>query len=223
MKNVFTPAYNDGVSGGWMQAPRGTTKEIIYIVVDGSEYQACEDFSHKMWTMQKKQTKYGLGFGNTPQDPRCVERTGLLGEMAFAKYFHDFVDMEYKVGGKVIDFTINGFKIDVKTSIPSPFEKSSSYEKMHITGINQKGELIPMKNDIYVRAKKISDDVAAKSSVVALVGFIECGKVESSSPVPATPDNPHRLSRDKSGRLGNHDVQEFMLLPIVDLKKMLGR
>ena len=73
-------------------------KQIIRVVIEVDEYAFCDKNSKQMWA-NKKTGDWGKGMMNNPNDPRRVERSGLLGEMAFSKFIGQPVEFEYKESG----------------------------------------------------------------------------------------------------------------------------
>ncbi len=82
--------------------------ERIAFKVDivGEEYDMCVDFSKNMWA-NKKKGEWGRGMMNTDADPYKTERTGIIGEMGYAKLENIPVDMMYREGGDDYDFIRN--------------------------------------------------------------------------------------------------------------------
>ena len=77
-------------------------KTINTLIVDipKEEYLIVENLY--MWCSSKP-GNYGRGIANTDNDPKKVERTGKLGEIALAKIFKLPVDIEYKTHGDKTD------------------------------------------------------------------------------------------------------------------------
>src|SRR5260221_9217812 len=94
----------------------GVTRQVLKVEVSGSEYDLCEHSSHNMWA-NTKTGEWGSGLANTEGDPRKVERTGRLGEMALAKLVGIPIDLAYRVYGDDRDATLlRNIKVNMKTA-----------------------------------------------------------------------------------------------------------
>lgn len=140
--------------------------EICAVVVEGEDYDQCVEASKNQWSSSKS--------GNylNPKDQFQAERTGLLGEMAFAMIFGLPVDLSYReTGDDGWDFMLSsGHKIDVKTNI--------GYQRFNpsycIRFQEETFETHRLNADIYVVGYIYSEDKENKKAVVYLVG---CEKV----------------------------------------------
>lgn len=134
--------------------------EIFSIDISGDEYRICENFSHNMWC-SKKQGMWGRGIINTKDDQTKAERIGILGEMAFAKIYGLGLDIEYRKGGKTIDFlSCDNKKIEIKTA-----HKKPKYEAGLVKCLKT------MKADIYIFGYVDKDDKEKAEATVVFVGF----------------------------------------------------
>lgn len=95
---------------------RGTPLSAFRIVVEGEEYNRCEESAKEMWS-HKKKGLWGRGYINTPDNPYRVERTGRLGEMAFSKITDSPIDLTYIEGGDKHDTILFGNTINVKAAV----------------------------------------------------------------------------------------------------------
>lgn len=135
----------------------------VKVVVDGDDYDRCAEI--EMWASSKK-GNYGKGLSNTSDDPLKVERTGKLGEMAFARLCGLGVDLSYRKFGDDCDFTLLGLKIDVKTSL-----RNQGFGLIYAQAPG--GRLMDIKCDRYVFAHIESDDKDSKTAIIVLSGYIK--------------------------------------------------
>lgn len=163
---------------------RKLTLNCITVKISPEEWELCDEFSKQMWSQTKTNTAYGRGILNTNKDPAKVERTGLLGEMAFAKISKLPMDLEYKAGGFPYDFCfdLNGesITIDIKTA-----SKLHSYKQMLIYAKTGRGKEIPLSAEYYVAAYLANENIVEKRATVILIGSIHKSKVEKHPIVPA--------------------------------------
>jgi hypothetical protein len=78
-------------------------KDCVTVKLNSEEYAFCAESAQDLWANTKK-TAYGKGILNSEQDKTRTERTGILGEMAFAKIAGLVVDATYSEGGALHDF-----------------------------------------------------------------------------------------------------------------------
>ena len=141
----------------------GVDKWVLKCVVDGKDYEVCENV--EMWSSSKP-GDYGKGFANSSDDPHKVERTGKLGEMAFAQIIEIPVDFKFKKFGDLTDFAITPqATVDIKTAT-----RLSDYCASLITAINSNGVQMQLKSEYYVAAYIDKDDREAKRAEVIIVG-----------------------------------------------------
>lgn len=109
-------------------------------MIDGELYQKCFKASKNMWCSKKR------GYINSKKDPRRAERTGLLGEAAFAKLFNLSLEknFKYKKFGEKVDFILHGQKIDIKTG------QDCNSRRAYIPAINKWRKSVELNSDIYV-------------------------------------------------------------------------
>ena len=136
------------------------------IEVKGENYKSCLEAAANYWASSKT-GNYGKGLINSKDDPLKVERTGLLGEMAFSIFSGLPVDFSYKKGGDKTDFILNGQTVDVKTA-------ASNYGANCIKAYTASGKYVFRELDIYVAAYVVED--TGESATVNLVGY-ELGSV----------------------------------------------
>lgn len=139
---------------------------MMIVTISGSDYRMCEERSKNMWA-NKKRGSYGRGVVNSKGDPRKVERTGTLGEFAFAEIFDKEVDWEYRQGGDEQDFKIGPFKIDVKCST-----KGDKAKMCYLTNRHKNGRLAKVGCDIYVCASVLEEDIEGEFARVKLYGWL---------------------------------------------------
>lgn len=138
----------------------------MLVRVDGDNYKRCVEAASNYWASSKN-GNYGRGLINSEDDPTKVERTGLLGEMAFSIMTGLPVDFSYKKGGDKTDFILNGKSVDVKTA-------ASNYGANCIKAYTASGKYVFRELDIYVAAYVVEDN--GESAIVNLVGY-ELGSV----------------------------------------------
>lgn len=166
-----------------------------------SLYQKCESCSQNRWSNKKKGI-YGHGLINNTDDPCRAERVGLLGEAALAQYINRKVDYDYKEGGNPFDFSLNKWKIDIKTA-------AKNYGCGLIRAKNQSGNIIELTSDIYVFAYIEEDNRKERKATVILKGWLEKAGVEKCPIVPA-----------RIGRHYNYQIDHVQLKSIDTLKSV---
>jgi len=89
--------------------------EAMSVMVEKEEYAVCVKGSlgENYWA-NSKPGDYGQGLLRESGDEYKTVRTGLLGQMAFAKLFHDRLDVKYREFGDEFDNLIDQYKIDIK-------------------------------------------------------------------------------------------------------------
>jgi hypothetical protein len=136
---------------------------------------------------------------NSSVDPKRVERTSRLGELAFAKVFPGLgMNIRYKKGGDRSDFLLGCFSVDVKTAVENKGVNC-------IQVVNDRGIRTDLKSDIYVGSFIERDLRNHGFADVVLVGWTWRGSLEG---LP-----------DTRGRRGNWLNKEMMF---ADLKPMEG-
>jgi hypothetical protein len=176
---------------------------VSEVFIDRNEYEICEDFSHKMWA-NKKKGFYGRGMMNNNEDPRRVERTGILGEMSVAKLLDLPINVTYMEGGDQQDFVISGKRTDVKTA-------TRNYGALLIraTYNNDLSELITLDKELYIAAYVIEDNRNEKFAKLGVVGYIPQSNLNTEYLKPA---------RYRNANHNNWDVPYTDLTPINNLK-----
>lgn len=156
--------------------------EVFRIEISGDEYFKCEEFSQKMWA-NSKQGEWGRGLINDPSDRAKAERTGLLGEMAFAKIFNIPINLDYADGGEDTDFILfRHDTIDVKSA-------TYNYGVALLKAETNTGRSIQQKNDVYVFSYLEKDDAINKHAFVIIVGYEYRETILSKPKVPARKGN----------------------------------
>jgi len=168
-----------------------------WVVIEGEEYKICNEYSHKR-ASNAKVGNYGRGHMNTDKDPRRVERTGLKGEMAYAKLFGGSVDLTYRSNGDQLDFTLrNRETVDVKLSCNVP-----SYEAGLIQVVTEKGTPKPLLCDWYVVGCNLWDEFNLDPSKhrdyseVCLIGAARRADIESLPISPARAEGLTQLNQE---------------------------
>lgn len=138
-------------------------------MVEGDDYESCANV--EMWSSKKK-GNYGKGLSNSDEDSKRVERTGKLGEMAFAKACGLGVDLNYRKFGDDCDFLLMGLRIDVKTSM-----SNRGYGTIYAKAPG--GRLIDLKCDRYVFAHIVVDDREKRHAIIDIVGYLKRSQLEN--------------------------------------------
>lgn len=133
------------------------------ITIKTNDFILCENSSKNMWANTKKGT-WGRGLINDSSDPHKVERTGRLGEMAFARSFDLNVNFDYMKFGDQYDFKLNNWKLDVKTA-------ARNYGAGLIKARDASGRNIPLAKDIYVFCYVENENRLAQTANINIVGF----------------------------------------------------
>lgn len=140
-------------------------KDCVTVKLTSEEYAYCDTASQNFWANTKKGA-YGKGILNTQEDKAKTERTGLLGEMAFAKITGLAVNFDYKEGGEEHDFVCGAGTIDIKTAA-----KLTRYKSMLIYAKSGRGKEIPITSDYYVAAFISHEDRDKQQATVIIVGY----------------------------------------------------
>lgn len=149
---------------------RSLELDCVTVKIPPEEWQVCDEVSRNYWS-QKKRGQYGKGILNTQSDPAKTERTGLLGEMAFAKISGLDMDISYVEGGAAHDFTFvsstgEELSIDIKTA-----HKLQPYKAMLIYAQSGSGKDIPLNSTYYVAGYIANEDIEAQKATVILIGY----------------------------------------------------
>lgn len=93
----------------------GRYVEAMSVKIEGEEYAVCvmASLDDNYWA-NSKPGEYGQGLLRERGDEFKTVRTGLLGQMAFAKLFGDRLDIQRREGGDEYDNLISSYKIDIK-------------------------------------------------------------------------------------------------------------
>lgn len=177
--------------------------DCISVLIKNEEYELCEETSKNYWANSKKGA-YGEGLGKTVNDEFRPVRTGLLGEMAFAKVFNTEIDLDYRAGGDIQDCILeNKYTVDIKCAM-------SNYGKGIIYYKNEWGGEINLTKDIYVFCYLESERRKIKKAVINIVGT-------------ATSEELRKYGKIKKGIRGNghenYEIEYSDLRPIMELYK----
>lgn len=144
----------------------GIEKNCIIVEVNGDEYDACVKASEYYWG-NSKPGAYGAGLGSTTADKFKTARTGLLGQMAFAKIFNQPVDLEYRKGGDKFDNKIGKRTFDIKCAM------NGNSGRNLIQYINEFGEenQQALSKDYYILSYIESEDRMRKKCEIVIVGY----------------------------------------------------
>ncbi len=172
-------------------------------------YQKCESCSQNRWSNKKKGT-YGRGLINNVDDPCRAERVGLLGEAALAQFINRKVDYDYKEGGNPFDFSLNKWKIDIKTA-------AKNYGCGLIRAQNQNKKPIELVADIFVFACLEKDDRQNKEATVILKGWLAKADVEKCPIVPA------RIGRHYNYQVNHEQLKSINILKSTRKENDVGK
>lgn len=173
---------------------------VLTVLIGSEEYEVCETAASNMWC-SKKLGEWGRGLINTKNDRFRAERTGKLGEMAFAQMFGLAMDIEYKRGGDDKDFKIGIKKINVKTAFRRPI-----YDAGLVKAKTDAGNIANLDSDIYIFSFIDNDDRDKKEAKVVMVGGITKDAICKYSMSPA-----------KVGKHMNYEIPYDKLLSFKDL------
>lgn len=140
-------------------------RNCVTVKLNSEEWNFCHEASTEYWSQSKKGS-YGKGILNTNEDPARVERTGLLGEVAFAKISSLVVDATYSEGGEPHDFSGDWGSLDIKTA-----SKLQTYKSILVYSQTESGKNIPLTSEIYVGAFISHEDIEAQKATVVIVGW----------------------------------------------------
>lgn len=170
MDNLYFPARVDpDIHREWFN---GAELDVHKIVVEGSNYEACDAASSAWWTKNKVGGDWNPGMLNSSADPRKTERVGILGEMAFGIMVGMPVNLGYKEFGNVTDFDVFSYGLDVKTA-------ARNYGLALIRCVDEYGNRQELGSDIYAFAYIESEDKDAKKAVVSYIGYQTRDKIVS--------------------------------------------
>lgn len=185
----------------------GYELSVMVIDINESEYDECVLFADHMWA-NKKKGAYGEGLRNTKEDPRKTERTGNLGEMAFAKLIHSSVDFRYIENGKMDrDFEIENTIIELKTAMRNYGAGLKKYRGESTTAIPHM--LIA---DLYVFAFINFDDRERRRASISFVGWTDKKTYWKYRDKPSRTSQSNHRNYD----IPYHDlntIQTFLFLP----------
>ena len=191
-----------------MDMGEGISKKIIWVEVTGDEYEICAEFSEgdNFWGNSKPGVR-GQGLGRTADDPFKPARTGLLGEMAFAKVFRRPINLTFMEYGDRQDFKIlDGKTVDVKCAM-------HNYGKCLVLCEGEHGGIIPLNKDIYVNSYTRMDDRKRLSVKISLIGYMELDEVEKA---------PRRQGIRGEGHM-NREILHTQVHSITDLMELSMR
>lgn len=145
----------------------GSPIECYIVELEHHEWQACHDASvgDKFWG-NSKAGAYGKGLCGTSDDPFKPARTGLIGQVAFAKLFYQKADLEYRKGGDSHDTMLGAATCDIKCATRNRGE--GLIQKTNEFGAENHRAL---SKDIYVFGYVEDEDIEKKEVTVAFVGF----------------------------------------------------
>ena len=180
------------------------------VIVRPHEYYLCERTSKNYWTKNKESGVYNNGIKNTSKDPRKVEREGLIGEMAFGKYFGLPVNLQYLKGGESADFYYNGYRIEIKTN---PYRGTN--HRWYIKSRRDDGTGISLNSDIYVFST-LDENRKHVIAKVKLHGWLRKSEVERIED-KLTPINNY----NPTCKWHNKEVTPNIIHPLEELKGIL--
>lgn len=182
----------------------------MIIVISGTNYRKCAENAFNM-ACNKKTGSFGRGVINTKDDPRKVERSGRIGEQAYAIYMDKEVDWSYRPKGDTKDFDLGNFAVDVKTSSYNPRKKT---DRALIKYIDAQYGKVNLKSDIFVACEITHEDIDNEVAQVEIHGWLSQSEVHN---LPRKPGIYGYLKRE--GRGWMNAVMYFdKLHPIEDLK-----
>lgn len=140
---------------------------LLSVIVEGEDYDEVLKTSDFMSCYGgHRRGEWASGYMNTKDDPKRAQRTGRIGEVAFAKLMHLQVDGEYRYDGDEYDFKIHGKTIDVKTS----FAHGDPYRTMKTT---DKGVECHYDCDYYIFCYRDYDHYPyKKESLIIFDGYV---------------------------------------------------
>jgi hypothetical protein len=187
--------------------------DVWKVTVKGDAYARADEASKNLWTRHKRPGQYNDGILNSDHDPRCTERTGLLGEVAFASVMDLEVDFGYKIGGEKFDFKVGSgteiIRIDVKTA----YGLKSRPDRCLIR-VKDKKRRYPLDCHVYVAAFLDKECRESQTAEVVLVGF------QANREVRNLPDV---LTQKTSRSWYNKELHYGELHSMSDLKKIVEK
>jgi len=141
----------------------GTGIEAWRVVVEGDDYLRCEQSSHNMWA-NKKKGLWGKGYKNTSDDPRKVERSGRLGEMAFTNLTGSPIDLSYIEGGDRQDTVFRKKTVNIKVAF--------ALYGVIMVRCEMNGRQLTLHEDMYVFSYLSNDDREKKSATIDFLGCL---------------------------------------------------
>ncbi len=173
---------------------------MLRLVVEGRDYDLCVGSASDM-SCNNNKGAFGKGLNNTARDPRGVERTGRLGEMAFCRYLGVEPDLSYIEGGDKQDVIWNNLTMDIKIAFSG--RNGCCFVKM----MDEWGNLISIHNDVYIFGYKEMDNFSGRSAVINVVGYLTNAEVKQ---------QPVRIGRKGRGHYNyecyfaiTHPIEEF--------------
>lgn len=188
----------------------GIEKDCIVVEVSGNEYDACVNASigKKFWG-NSKPGAYGSGLGKTDDDEFKPARTGLLGQMAFAKIFNQPVDLEYRKGGDKFDNKIGKYTYDVKCAMRNRGEGLIQ----HTNEFGKKNEQA-LSKDFYIFAYIESEDRIRKICKIVIVGYATRQDIQECETKTGYRGNGHLNYVPRFGKLRS-------IVKLLELKKQI--
>lgn len=174
---------------------------ILTLLINEEEYQLCMTVAEQMWC-SKKSGEWGRGLINSKTDKRRAERTGKLGELAFAKLFQLPFDTEYRRGGDEYDFLTDGGKINIKTAVKRP-----AFDAGLVKAETRAGNPAKLNADVYVFSFIKEDNREKNSATVCVVGSIKKERLKRYKIVPARVGNHknYEIPYDKLDKIVDYD------------------
>lgn len=177
--------------------------DCIVVRVSGEEYEVCEATSHGgNYKANSNPGKFGKGLISVDGDEFRTARTGLIGEMAFAKVMSLPVDVGFRPFGDESDFMLEKYKTDIKCHYGLYRTDPYNFEQ-HTT---ERGTVKQVRKDLYVQSFLEHEDRAAKTAQVVFVGYYTKRMVERSEKVTSA-----------RGAFLNHKLTFFAARPIHEL------
>lgn len=183
---------------------KNSKRECVSVRIEGDEYDVCDKTSKNMWA-NKKTGQFGRGLINKQSDPRRVERTGKLGEMAFAKVSDREVDTAYREFGDETDFLDGDRKIGLKVAASRP-----GYESGLIRAVTDRLKKLPLRDDITVFGYVADENRASKQADVVLVGWVTKEQILN------------EFSQLQPAKIGNHMNYEIPYYGMRPMRELLS-
>lgn len=178
--------------------------ECLSVGVEEEEYYVCEvsSWAENFWSNSKSGT-FGKGLIYTEEDKYRTVRTGLLGQMAFAKVIGEPLDISYRKYGDKYDFLINGLTVDVKCS-------TKDMGKNFVCCVTERGVNLPVNKHIYVCSYLEYENRIEMKANVILVGY-------------TTKDKVAKLPLKKGHRGGTHMNREIEFEYTTSITELVNR